>query len=220
VRLRYKSQSSNPSGDEGRRGGDEWAALDPLLLPVANSCLRRIFRWRVPPNWSISDWRYEMRAEAACAAWQAVRDYDPSCGVPFSAFAHQQILTSTLTRYRREWAYAFRVAQERNPEDSNSRQLDSAASAVFDAWPSHALEQLSKSDLWLIEQLFLKDRTEADIAKQIGVTQQAVSKRKWMILLRLRRDLTATSSRGRVVFSPASKVVTPALPNLGVSAKK
>jgi hypothetical protein len=28
---------------------------DPL--PLIGSCLKRIFRWRVPPNWSISDWR-------------------------------------------------------------------------------------------------------------------------------------------------------------------
>ena len=53
---------------------------DPL--PFVVSCLKRIFRWRVPPNWSISDWRNEMRAEAACAAWQAVCDYDPSLSVP------------------------------------------------------------------------------------------------------------------------------------------
>jgi len=58
---------------------------DPL--PLVGSCLKRIFRWRVPPNWSISDWRNEMRAEAACAAWQAVCDYDPSLGVPFGAFS-------------------------------------------------------------------------------------------------------------------------------------
>jgi hypothetical protein len=122
----------------------------PLPLHVSYSCLRRIFRWRVPPNWSVSAWRNEMRAEAACAAWQAVCDYDPSLGVPFSAFAHQRVLTGTLTRCRQEWSYALRFAPEYDPESSDSRQLDSSASAALDACPKHALARLSKSDRWLV----------------------------------------------------------------------
>jgi DNA-directed RNA polymerase specialized sigma subunit len=135
-----------------------------------------------------------MRAEAACAAWQAVRDYEPSLGVPFNAFARQRVLTSTLTRYRQEWTYALRLAPEHKPEDSDIRMLDSAVPAVFDDWPRPALARLTKSDLWLIEQLFLKGRTEATIATETGITQQAVNKRKSMIVLRLRRYITGTSS--------------------------
>lgn len=133
-----------------------------------------------------------MRAEAACAAWQAVCVYDASLGVPFSAFARQRVLTSTLTRYRQEWAYALRLAQEHDPEDSDSRLLDSSASAVFDDWPRHALGRLSKPDLWLVGQLFLRGRTEADIATQIGITQQAVNKRKRAIILQLKRYIDST----------------------------
>jgi DNA-directed RNA polymerase specialized sigma subunit len=163
---------------------------DPL--PLIGSCLKRIFRWRVPPNWSVSDWRNEMRAEAACAAWQAVCDYDPSLSVPFSAFARQRVLTSTLTRCRQEWAYAFRSAQEHDPESSNSKLLDSTATEVFNDWPGSALAQLSKPDLWLIEQLFLRDRRERDIATQIGITQPAVSKRKRAIIMQLKRYIDRT----------------------------
>ena len=159
----------------------------PVPLSVANRCLRRIFRWRVPPNWSASDWHKEMRAEAACAAWQAVSDFDPALGVPFSAFAHQRVLTGTLTRYRREWAYALRLTPESDPETSVNSQLDCATSTVLDACSKYALSCLSKSDHWLVEQLFLKDRTEADIATEIGITQQAISKRKRAIVIQLRR---------------------------------
>src|SRR5499426_103486 len=101
-----------------RSFGETRMGEDPLSL--IGSCLKRIFRWRVPPNWSISDWRNEMRAEAACAAWQATCDYDQSLNVPLSIFARQTVLTSTLTRYRQEWAYALRTAQEHDPERSNS----------------------------------------------------------------------------------------------------
>jgi hypothetical protein len=163
---------------------------DPL--PLLGSCLRRIFRWRVPPNWSISDWRNEMRAEAACAAWQAMGDYDPSLSVPFIAFARQRVLTTTLTRYRQEWAYALRSAQEHDPESSDRRLLNSTTCEVFDDCPVPALARLSKPDLWLVEQLFLRDRTEADVAAQIGITQPAISKRKRAIVMQLRRYIDRT----------------------------
>jgi DNA-directed RNA polymerase specialized sigma subunit len=161
-------------------------------MPVSGSCLRRIFRWRVPPNWSASDWRDEIRAEAACAAWQAVSDYDPSLSVPFSAFARQRVLTSTLTRYRQEWAYALRSTPEHDPEKPESRLWDSTTSEVFDDWPRHALARLSEPDLWLIEQLFLRDRTEANIATQIGINQPAISKRKRAIVMQLSRYVDRT----------------------------
>ena len=192
MALRRKSQSQVPCAGKGPRGGQEWATIGPVPLPVSDSCLRRIFRWRVPPNWSVFDWRKEMRAEAACAAWQAVCDYDPSLGVPFGAFARQRVLTSTLTRYRQEWAYALRSAQEHDPESSNSKLLDSTATEVLNDWPEHALARLSKPDLWLVEQLFLRDRREADIATQIGITQPAISKRKRAIVMQLRQYIDRT----------------------------
>jgi DNA-directed RNA polymerase specialized sigma subunit len=133
-----------------------------------------------------------MRAEAACATWEAVCDYDPSLNVPFSAFARQRVLTSTLRRYRQEWAYALHSAPEHDPEISDSRRLDSATSALFDACQGHALAPLSKTDRWLVGQLFLRDRTEADIATQIGITQQAISKRKRAIVMKLRRYIDRT----------------------------
>lgn len=147
-----------------------------------------------------------MRAEAACAAWQAVSDYDPSLSVPFSAFARQRVLTSTLTRYRQEWAYAFRSAQEHDPESSNSKLLDSTATEVFNDWPVSALARLSKPDLWLIEQLFLRDRTEADIATQIGITQPAISKRKRAIVMQLRRIHRSSLTRSERLDNTARKV--------------
>jgi DNA-directed RNA polymerase specialized sigma subunit len=133
-----------------------------------------------------------MRAEAACAAWQAVCDYDPSLGVPFNAFTRQRVLTSTLTRYRQEWAYALRSTPEHDPESSDSKLLDSTTSEMFDDWPEHALARLAKPDLWLVEQLFLRDRTEADVAAQIGITQPAISKRKRAIVMQLRRCIDRT----------------------------
>ena len=172
-------------------------------MPELHSCLSRVLRWRVPPNWSVSEWRNEIRAEAACAAWQAVSEYDASRGVPFSAFARQRVLTHTLTRLRQEWAYALRCAQEQEAADSHHRESDSAHYTLFEDWPRAALARLSKPDLWLIGQLFLRGRTEAEIAKKIGITQQGVNKRKGLILSNLRQLVGKESSREGGVFSPA-----------------
>jgi DNA-directed RNA polymerase specialized sigma subunit len=175
---------------------------DRFLATLLHSCLSRVFRWRAPPNWSISEWRNEIQAEAACAGWQAVSDYDRARGVPFSAFARQRVLTQTLTRFRQEWAYALRCAQEQEPANSYSTQLDPATSAVFDDWARQALAHLSKPDLWLLGQLFFRDRTEAEIAKQIGITQQGVNKRKRLILNNLRQFMPRESSGHEGVLSP------------------
>src|SRR5262249_5045976 len=172
-----KSQSRIFCTGKRRKEKHEEAVAVPSSLPIVDSSLRRIFKWRVPPNWSIAEWWKEMRAEAACAAWQAVCDYDPSLGVPFDAFAYQRVLTKTLTRYRQEWNYALRLAQENKPEELDTRMLGSAVSTLPDDWPKPPLGRLTKSDLWLVEQLFWGGRTEATIARETGITQQAVSKR-------------------------------------------
>ena len=213
---RCKSQSRNHCGDKRPREGSEWAARGPLSFHIVDSSLRRIFKWRVPPNWSISEWRNEMRAEAACAVWQAVCDYDPSLGVPFDAFAYQRVLTKTLTRYRQEWTYALRLAQVNKPEELDTRKLGSAVSTLPADWPRSALATLTKSDRWLIEQLFLRGRTEATIATETGITQQAVNKRKSMILLRLRGYMTGLPLDTDPSFHPHRRG-NPALPNLGLS---
>jgi DNA-directed RNA polymerase specialized sigma24 family protein len=192
---RLRSQSRIFCPGKRRKEKPEGSAAGPSSLPVIDSALRRIFKWRVPLNWSISEWRNEMRAEAACAVWQAVCDYDPSLGVPFDAFAYQRVLTKTLTRYRQEWTYALRLAQEDKPEEVDTRMLNSAVSTLPADWPRSALATLTKSDCWLVEQLFLRGRTEATIATEVGITQQAVNKRKSMILLRLRGYMTRTSPR-------------------------
>jgi hypothetical protein len=51
----------------------------------------------------------------------------------------------------------------------------------------------------------LGDRTEADIATQIGITQQAISKRKRAIVLQLRRYVDRTLTRSGKLDNTFSK---------------
>jgi DNA-directed RNA polymerase specialized sigma24 family protein len=212
---RRKSQSRIFCTGKKQKEKLEGAVAGPSSLPVVDSSLRRIFKWRVPPNWSISEWRNEMRAEAACAAWQAVCDYDPSLGVPFDAFTYQRVLTKTLTRYRQEWTYALRLAQVNKPEELDTRMPGSAVSTLLADWPRSALATLTKSERWLIEQLFLRGRTEATIATEAGITQQAVNKRKSMILLRLRGYMTESILHTDTSFRSHRPRETPRLAERG-----
>lgn len=189
---------------------------DRTLSPVLDSCLRRICAWRVPPNWSAFDWFEEMQAQAACAVCQAVRDYDPARGVPFSAFARQRLLTSALTRYRQEWAYAVRWVVGADGDENESSGSDSFDLALVHERLRQALARLSEPERWLLKQLFWKARTEADIAHEVGITQQAVSKRKHLILRDLLQWMCHTEPclrpKALVRFSPPQKPFESTLP--------
>lgn len=135
-----------------------------------------------------------MRAQASAAIWQAICDYDPSRGVSFSAYARQRVLSSALTRYRQEWAYAFRLVLS---QQRVSREWESQAAPRSSDWCEslrEALLRLPRDDRWLIEQIFWEDHTESEIADKVGISQQAISKRKKTILRQLRRGISVRSS--------------------------
>jgi DNA-directed RNA polymerase specialized sigma subunit len=161
-------------------------------VQILQSSLHRIFRWRVPPNWSVPDWREEMRAEAACAACLAAEDFNPSFGVPLDAYARRRVLSRTFTRYRQEWAFALRMAEELESHRCETAASDSTRPMLAGQKFRCVLDRLPESDRWLIRQLFMNDRTEADIAEEMGISQQAINKRKRAILAHMRREITNT----------------------------
>lgn len=52
-----------------------------------------------------------------------------------------------------------------------------------------ALSELSETERKLIDSLFYRRLTERDIAKSLGISQQAVGKRKYKVLQKLRESL-------------------------------
>jgi DNA-directed RNA polymerase specialized sigma24 family protein len=159
------------------------------------SCLRRINTWRVPSNFSASDWREEIRAHAAAAAWQAVCDYDPSLGVPLGVFVRQRVMTCAFTRYRQEWTYAARCVCDAEEEGHGSLTEDSHSCPVVHEPLRYALVCLPDADRCLIERLFFDGCTEADLAQRLGISQRGVSKRKQAVLQHLRRWLEASEQK-------------------------
>jgi RNA polymerase sigma factor (sigma-70 family) len=217
------------SSDEGVvRFEALWAAstghYPPLFIHkegrdvLINRCFKRICGWRTPPNWSIADWREEIRAHGLAAACEAGRDFDPSRQVPLDTFIYQRVIARAYTRFRQEWAYGLRCISEPYEVFTNggcvslpseSRVQFRESNVVPD--PAYqvlhdALGSLPESSRRLIMQLFWEGQTEANIAEALGISHQAVSKRKWAVIQKLRTLIEVSKKEyflGKVAKSSA-----------------
>jgi DNA-directed RNA polymerase specialized sigma24 family protein len=174
---------------------------------LVDGCLRRVSRWKLPPNWSRRDWFEEARAQGTLAACQAELNWDSSRGTQFDSFVQHRVVGSILARYRQEWRFALRSRlaaplSSRASDDTGTSDAEAAADAL-----EGVLQQLSKEDLQLLLRLFWDHSTERQIARDIGVSQPAISKRKKVLLRELRLRLE-TPRRGpnqtQRFFSPDS----------------
>ncbi|MBV8126694.1 MAG: sigma-70 family RNA polymerase sigma factor [Planctomycetaceae bacterium] len=168
-----------------------WCRQDlPDWEEIWAACWQRIRTWRVPPRWSAGDWSEELQAQGAAAAWQALDNYDATRGVPLRVYVHQRVLASALTRSRQEWSYALRFAFEISANDSRDaiEEDESLNATAFEAL-HQGLANLAEQDRRLIELLFWDGHTEAEVAEMMGISQPAVSKRKWALLRVLRSRL-------------------------------
>jgi DNA-directed RNA polymerase specialized sigma24 family protein len=156
-------------------------------------CLRRAGAWRVPPHWSSCDWLEEMQAQGAAAACQALGDFDPERGVPWTAFARQRVLSSLRTRHRQEWSYAVHCGKAvRTAALDDPPDLPSARGLSVETLKPR-LARLADVDRRLLERLYWEGCTEADLAAELGIAQSTVNKRKRSILLDLRRTIGNSS---------------------------
>jgi len=173
----------------------EWTpAVCSVLEAAVQNCLNRTSAWHMPPNWDSLHWTEELAGVGWLAAWRATGEFDARRGVPFGAFLRVRILAEMLSHFRREWAFARRCLPLANEEDEGS----DASAFVTTPCASHFDRQLV---LWevramlpevharLIEELFWQGRTEASVAVEWGVCQQAVSRQKRAALRELRAGL-------------------------------
>ncbi len=155
---------------------------------VWSACTSRTHAWRVPPRWSVSDWFEEIDAESIAAACHAIRIFDPHRGPTLSTFVYHQILASALARYRQEWTYALRYGLSSTEEPGVAGGEDRFTIEQEEEQLKRSLTSLPEADRHLLEHLFWEGRTETEIADGLGISQQAVSKRKRKILTALRRS--------------------------------
>jgi len=159
--------------------------------PLLAGCIRRIGNWRVPPNWSRSDWLQEVRSLVASAAWEAISRYDPSRGVPLDAFLRISLMAAARTQYRREWTYDLRFVRQANGSLPDRPKGTSPVSFELHESLREALAKLSLADRWVVRQFFWRGATESEVARNAGISQPAMSRRKARIVGSLRRSLSA-----------------------------
>lgn len=155
--------------------------------PVVARCVRRASRWRMPPNWSRGDWRVEAESLAALAAIEAEQAFDARVGVPRDAFVYRRILSALIARFRSEWSHArVSAGAGRHAANRRSQENPEERSALLEA-----LGLLPDGESWLLRRLYGDQATESALAHEMGITQQAVSKRKRAAIARLRREICA-----------------------------
>jgi Sigma-70, region 4 len=180
----------------------KFQTITPTFTPILRACFCRVCSWRVPPNWSSIDWFDEVSAIETAAACQAECDYAASRGIRLDSFIYNRVMSSVLTRYRQEWTYALRFISDTplTPlADANSvLGFSRRASLKYCKFSNrslsirNALVSLPKPHQWLISQLFWYERSENEIAKLLGISQRAVSKRKQVALRSLREKLNSS----------------------------
>jgi RNA polymerase sigma factor (sigma-70 family) len=151
----------------------------------------RILSWRKPTNWSPHDWFEEVQAITAAARCRAEMEYEPARGVPLGAFLYLRALSSAWTRYRQECAYARRFPYQEGAGFEKAERLDVDPLEPYAGSDSlrHALSILPSPDQCLIRQLFWQKTSETQLAKNLNISQQAVSKRKRKVISKLRQLL-------------------------------
>jgi DNA-directed RNA polymerase specialized sigma24 family protein len=141
----------------------------------------------VPPRWSPCDWQEEARAQGTLAACEALRAFEPGRLVPLDAFLYHRVVASVWTRYRQEWSFGRRVRRAAALPD-RAAAVDCPEPELVDRL-AVLLQTLDEGERRLIRQLFWDGRTEDQLALELGITRQAVNKRKQRLLQRLRSDL-------------------------------
>ena len=152
-------------------------------------CLARVRHWKVPPNWSRHQWLEEAAAQAELAATiERPTVGEPSASRLRANAIASRILNSVLKSYRQEWSFARHCGRCIVCEPAEPDDPDDGVAPMLPCLPC-ALAQLSEPDRRLIQMLYWEHRTEAQIAADFGISQQAISKRKRRIFLQLSSTL-------------------------------
>lgn len=140
-------------------------------------------------------------------AWKAECEFDFSRGLSLAAFVHSRMLARVLTRYRQEWSYGLHCPRRVTEGDDGDFQEESSPGQVAVAHVDTASQGfwemvtlLEPKPRRLVIQLFCEGRTEAEIARELGLSQRAVSKRKQAALGALRQCLHEGEKKSALRF--------------------
>lgn len=178
------------NGNGLERGGQITTAQE--ILKVA---LRRVHSWRTPPNWTAKEWFKEISQVAHLAlAQESCASATRRC---HADQLQRRIIAAALKHYRKEWRYALRFVSEKKDEltaNTNGRRSRETKLLTDDKWRleaemREAIRHLPTRGRWIINELFWKERTEAELGQALGISQPALNARKQATLERLRSYL-------------------------------
>jgi RNA polymerase sigma factor (sigma-70 family) len=177
--------------------------LSPKVQKAVQVALHQARQWRCPIHWDGKEWQKELDAIAQAAAFEACFYFDEQRGMTLETFVFWQVLTALRDFHRREWAYfAFHCGHLTKASDegevgegNESAEVceEVATEGLEQEWRRYlifwALERLSERERQVLERLYWDGYTEAEVAKELGISQQAVSKIKRKAIQKLRELL-------------------------------
>jgi len=177
--------------------------LSPKVQKAVQVALHQARQWRCPIHWDGKEWQKELDAIAKAAAFEACFYFDEQRGITLETFVFWQVLTALRDFHRREWAYfAFHCGHltkvsdegEAGEGDESAEVCEEVATEGLEQeWRRYlifwALERLSERERQVMKRLYWDGRTEAEIAHELGISQQAVSKIKRKAIQKLRELL-------------------------------
>jgi RNA polymerase sigma factor (sigma-70 family) len=177
--------------------------LSPKVQKAVQAALHQARQRRCPPHWDGSEWQKELDAIAQATAFEACFYFDEQRGMTLETFVFWQVLTALRDFHRREWAYfAFHCGHlSRVSDEGEAGEGDESAEVCEEVateglereWRRYlifwALERLSERERQVMKRLYWDGRTEAEIAHELGISQQAVSKIKRKAIQKLRELL-------------------------------
>jgi RNA polymerase sigma factor (sigma-70 family) len=181
--------------------------LSPKVQKAVQVALHQARQWRCPIHWDGKEWQKELDAIAQAAAFEACFYFDEQRGMTLETFVFWQVLTALRDFHRREWAYfAFHCGHltkvsdegEAGEGDESAEVCEEVATEGLEQeWRRclifWALERLSERERQVINRLYWDEWTEAEIAHELGISQQAVSKIKRKAIQKLRELLEGLS---------------------------
>jgi hypothetical protein len=108
---------------------------------------------------------------------RGVRAFEASRLVPLDAFLDRRVVASVWTRYRQEYSFGCRCPPDASLPELAAPGAERPDGALFERLEA-ILPTLDEGELRLIRQLFWDGRSEDELAREMGVTRQAVNKRK------------------------------------------
>jgi len=164
---------------------------------LIHNCRLRLPRRSTPPNWSETDWQYELAQNIAFAVIRIIHNFVPSREEALEPFVLRQVDSEIRNIHRREWSFGRRVSptspsllSDGSPSGkrlwSGTHLMDSSVNpAPFYDELYQALSNLPESQRQTLVLLFFEGTSEVNAAQKLGTTQQTVSRLKRAALNRM-----------------------------------